>query len=305
MPTFWHIYIAAGTLITIVFCGWLIAWSAKQGPQNKGDDDVVGHVWDGDLEEWNNPLPRWWLYLFFITIFWGLGYLIAFPGLGGFQGMLGWSSSGQWEQEIDAATARYEPIYEQYAAMDWDALVAHPEAQQLGASLYASYCTTCHGSAAQGAKGFPNLADANWIWGDSEDQIVSSIGQGRVAVMPVLVPALGGDEGVANMVNYVRSMSGLVEADEAAAGMQPMFAALCSACHGMDGKGNQLLGAPNLTDDIWLYGSSDEDVTYTIVNGRNGVMPAHGELLGENRTRILAAYVRGLSGQASAASGSP
>jgi len=304
MPTFWHIYIAAGTLLTIFFCGWLIAWSAKQGPQNKSDEETVGHVWDGDLEEWNNPLPRWWLYLFFITIFWGLGYLVAFPGLGGFKGLIGWSSTGQYEQEIAAARERYEPIYAEYAAMDWDALVRHPEALQLGASLYASYCTTCHGSDARGAKGFPNLADDNWQWGSSEQQMIATITNGRVAVMPVLTPALGGDEGVRNMVNYVRSLSGLVEADAAAKAMQPMFTALCSACHMPDGSGNPALGAPNLTDDVWLYGSSAEDVEYTLRNGRNGVMPAQKTLLGDDRIRILAAYVRSLSVSNGAASGS-
>ncbi len=305
MPTFWHIYIAAGTLITIVFCGWLIAWSAKQGPQNKGDEDLVGHTWDGDLEEWNNPLPKWWLYLFFITIFWGLGYLVAFPGLGGFQGMLGWSSSGQYDAEVQAARERYEPIYTQYAAMDWDELVQHPEALELGASLYASYCTTCHGSDARGAKGFPNLTDDQWIWGDTEQQILSSILNGRVAVMPVLTPALGGDEGVTSMVNYVRSLSGLVEADAAAQAMQPMFTALCSACHMADGTGNAAVGAPNLTDDYWLYGSSAEDIEYTLRNGRNGIMPAQKSLLGEDRARILAAYVKSLSAGASGTAGSP
>ena len=305
MPTFWHIYIAAGTLLTIFFCGWLIAWSAKQGPQNKSDEETVGHVWDGDLEEWNNPLPRWWLYLFFITIFWGLGYLVAFPGLGGFKGLIGWSSTGQYEQEIAAARERYEPIYAEYAAMDWDALVRHPEARQLGASLYASYCTTCHGSDARGAKGFPNLADDNWQWGSSEQQMIATIANGRVAVMPVLTPALGGDEGIRNMVTYVRSLSGLVEADAAAQAMQPMFTSLCSACHMPDGTGNPALGAPNLTDDVWLYGSSAEDVEYTLRNGRNGVMPAQKTLLGDERIRILAAYVRSLSVNNGAASGSP
>jgi cytochrome c oxidase cbb3-type subunit 3 len=305
MPTFWHIYIAAGTLLTIFFCGWLIAWSAKQGPQNKSDEETVGHVWDGDLEEWNNPLPRWWLYLFFITIFWGLGYLVAFPGLGGFKGLIGWSSTGQYEQEIAAARERYEPIYAEYAAMDWDALVRHPEARQLGASLYASYCTTCHGSDARGAKGFPNLADDNWQWGSSEQQMIATITNGRVAVMPVLTPALGGDEGIRNMVTYVRSLSGLVEADAAAQAMQPMFTSLCSACHMPDGTGNPALGAPNLTDDVWLYGSSAEDVEYTLRNGRNGVMPAQKTLLGDERIRILAAYVRSLSVNNGAASGSP
>jgi cytochrome c oxidase cbb3-type subunit 3 len=165
---------------------------------------------------------------------------------------------------------------------------------KLGASLYASYCTTCHGSDARGAPGYPNLTDSNWNWGNSEQQITMTLKQGRNAVMPALGAALGGDEGIDNMVTYVRSLSGLAEADEAAAAMQSKFVALCSACHGMEAKGNQMLGAPNLTDNVWLYGGDAEDIRYTLVNGRNGVMPAHGELLGENRTKILAAYVRSL-----------
>ncbi len=295
MPAFWHWFIAIGTVVFVIWCVWLVSWSAKQGPQNVGDDEVVGHKWDGDLEEWNNPAPKWWLYLYFITIVWGIGYLVAFPGLGGFDGVLSWSSSGQYDNEMAAAAERYDPIYEQFAAMEFGELAAHPEANQLGASLYASYCTTCHGSDARGAVGYPNLTDDEWIWGDSEDQIVTSIYNGRVAVMPALAPALGGDEATANMVRYVRSLSGLEEADEAATAMQPMFVALCGACHQASGVGNPMLGAPNLTDDIWLYGSSVEAITEALVQGRNGAMPAHGDLLGDNRTKILAAYVYSLS----------
>ena len=209
--------------------------------------------------------------------------------------MLSWSSQGQYDAEMAAAAERYDPIYEQFAAMEFGELAAHPEANQLGASLYASYCTTCHGSDARGAIGYPNLTDDEWIWGDSEDQIVASIANGRVAVMPALAPALGGDEPTANMVRYVRSLSGLEEADDAASAMQPMFVALCGACHMPNGSGNPMLGAPNLTDDIWLYGSSSEAITEALVLGRNGAMPAHGDLLGENRTKILAAYVYSLS----------
>ena len=295
MPAFWHWFVVIGTVIFVGWCIWLVSWSAKQGPQNVADEDLVGHKWDGDLEEWNNPAPRWWLYLYFITLIWGVVYMIAYPGFGNFKGALGWSQEGQYELEMAAAAERYEPIYERFAAMPFDELAADPEAQQLGASLYASYCTTCHGSDARGAPGYPNLTDNAWIWGDSEQQLFTSIDAGRVAVMPVLTPALGGDEGVDNMVNYVRSLSGLVEADEAAAAMQPMFVALCSACHAADGSGNQMLGGPNLTDDYWLYGSSEDDVRTTLVQGRNGIMPAHGDLLGDNRTKILAAYVKSLS----------
>ncbi|MDJ0699703.1 MAG: cytochrome-c oxidase, cbb3-type subunit III [Woeseiaceae bacterium] len=295
MPAFWHYYVAILTIIFVIWCAWLIGWSAKQGPQDVSDDDLVGHKWDGDLEEWNNPAPKWWLYLYFITIAWGLGFLLAMPGLGNFPGLLGWSSTGQYDAEVAAATERYEPIYERFAAMPFEELTRQPEANQLGASLYASYCTTCHGSDARGATGFPNLVDDDWLWGSSEEQIVYTIKNGRNGIMPDLSAALGGDEGIDNMVSYVRSLSGLVEADAGAQSAQPMFVALCSACHMPDGTGNTMLGAPNLTDDVWLYNSSEEMVRDIIVNGRNNMMPAHGDLLGENRTKILAAYVASLS----------
>ena len=297
MPAFWHWFVAAGTIVFIIWCVWLISWSAKQGPQNVADEDLVGHKWDGDLEEWNNPAPKWWLYLYFITIAWAVGYMIAFPGLGSWEGALGWSQQGQYDAEMQAAAERYEPIYEEFAAMDFEALAKNEDAIQLGKSLYASYCTTCHGSDARGATGYPNLADNDWLWGSSEDALVSTITNGRVAAMPVLAPALGGDQGVNNMVKYVRSLSGLVEADADAMSAQPMFVALCSACHTAEGTGNPIFGAPDLTDDIWLYGSSEDVVRTTITQGRNGMMPAHGELLGENRTKILAAYVYSLSQQ--------
>jgi len=294
MPAFWHWFVVAGTILFIVWCIWLISWSAKQGPKNISDQDLVGHKWDGDLEEWNNPAPKWWLYLYFITVFWGIAYLIAMPGLGTFKGVLGWTSTGQYEAEMQHAAATYEPIYEEFAAMDFAELARNEEALALGRSLFASYCTTCHGSDARGATGYPNLTDDNWQWGNTEQDLVNTLTNGRTAAMPVLAPALGGDEGVDNMVQYVKSLSG-GEMNAAAQAAQPLFAAMCSACHGMDGKGNKIFGAPNLTDDVWLYGGSDAAIRETIVGGRNGMMPAHGELLGPNRTKILAAYVLSLS----------
>ncbi len=295
MPAFWHWFIAAGTIAFVVWCVRLIQWAGKQGPQDVADEDLVGHVWDGDLVEWNNPAPKWWLYLYFITIAWAVGYMIAYPGLGSFDGLLGWSQQGQYEEEMQAAADRYEPIYENFAAMDFEALKGNAEALKLGGSLYASYCTTCHGSDARGASGYPNLTDNDWLWGNSEAAITATLKNGRKAVMPVLAPALGGDAGIDNMVAYVQSLSGAVEADAAAMSAKPMFLALCSACHTADGTGNPMFGAPNLTDDIWLYGGSAEVIRSTIVNGRNGIMPSHGELLGEDRTKILAAYVASLS----------
>jgi cytochrome c oxidase cbb3-type subunit 3 len=294
MPAFWHWFVAAGTIVFTILCIWLISWSAKQGPANVADDDLVGHKWDGDIEEWNYPAPKWWLYLYFITIAWAVGYLIAYPGLGNYEGLLGWSQQGQYEQEMQTAAATYEPIYEKFAAMDFVELAQNAEAQALGKSLFASYCTTCHGSDARGAVGYPNLTDSDWLWGNSEAELTATIGNGRSGVMPVLTPALGGEEGIGNMVKYVRSLSG-GEADAGAMSAQPMFVALCSACHNADGTGNKIFGAPNLTDDIWMYGGSDAVIRETIVNGRNGIMPAHGDLFGENRTKILAAYIYSLS----------
>jgi len=295
MPAFWHWFVATGTIVFTLWCIWLVTWSAKQGPQNAADEDLVGHKWDGDIEEWNNPAPRWWLYLYYMTIVWAIGYMIMYPGVGAFDGTLGWSQQGQYEEEMAAAAARYEPIYAEFAALDFEERAANPDALRLGASLYASYCTTCHGSDARGAVGYPNLTDHDWIWGDSEAQITTSIKSGRTAVMPTLAAALGGDEGIDDMVRHVRSLSGLVEADAGALSMQPMFVALCSACHMADGSGNQLLGGLNLTDDIWLYGGAEADVRATIELGRSGVMPSHGDMLGDDRAGILAAYIYSLS----------
>ena len=291
MPPFWHWFVAAGTILYVVWCVWLVSWSAKQGPQNVADEDLVGHKWDGDLEEWNNPAPKWWLYLYFITIIWGIGYLVAYPGLGNFKGMLGWSQQGQYEEEMQAATDTYEPIYEEYAAMDFAALAQNEDALSLGESLFASYCTTCHGSDARGATGYPNLTDNDWLWGSTEADIVMTISNGRQAAMPPQGAILD-DAAVDNLVAHVKSLSGSGDANAAG---QAEFAMRCAMCHNPDGSGNKIFGAPNLTDDIWLYGASDEVIRETIVSGRSGMMPAHGELLGANRTKILAAYVSSLS----------
>ncbi|MEM9207642.1 MAG: cytochrome-c oxidase, cbb3-type subunit III [Pseudomonadota bacterium] len=294
MASFWHWFIAAGTVLFTLWCIWLVHWSSKQGPTLKADEDLVGHTWDGDLEEWNNPAPRWWKYLYFITIAFALYYMVAYPGLGSFDGVLGWSQYDQYEEEMAAANARYTPIYEKFAAMPFDELKTNGEAHSLGGSLYASYCTTCHGSDARGAAGFPNLTDADWQWGNSELALTMTLRNGRNGIMPALGSALGGSDGVDNMVSYVRTLSGLEQRTVNAASAQSQFEALCGACHGADGKGNQMLGAPNLTDEVWLYGSGAEAIRVTIMQGRNGMMPAHGNLLGEARLRILAAYVAGL-----------
>ena len=295
MPAFWAWFVAVGTIVFVIWCVWLVSWSAKQGPQGKEDEDLVGHKWDGDLEEWNNPAPRWWLYLYFITILWGAAYLVMYPGLGITGGLLSWSQEGQYDAEMQAAEERYAPIYERFAGMEFQALAEDPDALALGRSLFASYCTTCHGSDARGGPGYPNLTDDNWQWGSTEQDIINTITNGRIAIMTPWAPMLGSEEAVDNMVHYVRSLSGLVEPNETAASAQTQFTTFCAACHMPTGVGNPILGAPNLTDDVWLYGPSEDDIRTAIVEGRNGQMPAHGEFLGENRTRILAAYVYSLS----------
>jgi len=295
MPAFWAWFVAAGTIVFVIWCVWLISWAGKQGPQNKEDEDLVGHVWDGDLEEWNNPAPKWWLYLYFITIAWAVGYMIVYPGIGAFDGLAGWSQEGQYEDEVAAAELRYAPIYERFATMDFENLTKDPDALALGGSLFASYCTTCHGSDARGAPGYPNLTDGDWQWGSSESDIIASITNGRIAVMTPWAQILGSDEAVDNMVNYVQSLSGIAAAGDGAESARTQFTTFCAACHLPTGTGNPVLGAPNLTDDIWLYGSSEEAIRTAIEEGRQGQMPAHGEFLGENRTRILAAYVYSLS----------
>lgn len=295
MPAFWAWFVAAGTIAFVIWCIWLISWSAKQGPQDLKDEDLVGHKWDGDLEEWNNPAPKWWLYLYFGTIAWAVGYMVVYPGIGSYEGLLGWSQQGQYEEEMQAAEARYEPIYARFAEMDFATRSRDPDAQKLGASLFASYCTTCHGSDARGAPGYPNLTDDDWQWGSSEADIIATLTNGRNAVMTPWAQILGSDEAVDNMVNYVQSLSGMVEPGDNADSARTQFTTFCAACHMPTGTGNPILGAPNLTDDIWLYGSSAETIRTAIEQGRNGEMPPHGDLLGEKRTKILAAYVYSLS----------
>jgi cytochrome c oxidase cbb3-type subunit 3 len=270
---------------------WLSGATAKKGETVES----MGHVWDEDLEELNNPLPDWWLKLFYITLAFGLIYLVLYPGLGSFPGLLGWTSHGQYEREMDVADATYGPLFTRYRAMSIPAVAADPEARKMGERLFVNYCSVCHGSDARGARGFPNLRDNDWLYGGSPEQIEQSILNGRNGVMPAWKDALGGDQGVADVVQYVLSLSGRNVDEAAAARGKAKFQTFCVACHGPDGKGNQALGAPNLTDNIWLYGGSEKAVTETIANGRSGKMPAQKDTLGEDKVHLLAAYVYSLS----------
>jgi cytochrome c oxidase cbb3-type subunit 3 len=259
-------------------------------------------VWDDDLTEYNNPLPRWWLWLFLLSILFALCYLVVFPGLGNFPGIAHWTEVSQYRQEDAAARRALEQRFAAFAGKSLTELSQDPSAMATAKNLFALNCSACHGSDARGAKGFPNLTDQDWLWGGDEKTIYQTISQGRDGLMPAWGPVLGHD-GVENVLAYVMSLSGhhpasVPSADSLNAG-KATFTTMCTACHGSDGKGNQAVGGPNLTDNIWLYGGSAADIRETITNGRTNHMPAHLERLGETKVRLLAAYVLSLSRPAS------
>ena len=291
---FWSWWIIAIVVGGIVFCIWLLLANRKSTLPAGGTAEATGHVWDEDLEELNNPLPRWWIIKFYITIVFGIAYLALYPGLGTFEGVLGWTEKGQYEAEISAADTRYGPLYDKYMNQAIPAVAADDDAMKMGERLYVNYCAVCHGSDARGASGFPNLRDSDWLFGGSPEQIKHSIMYGRQAVMPAWQAVLG-DKGVDQVTNYVRQLSGMSADNALAAEGKQKFETNCAACHMADGTGNIAMGAPNLTDEIWLYGGSPRAIKETIVKGRNGVMPAHAEFLGEAKVHILAAYVYSLS----------
>jgi cytochrome c oxidase cbb3-type subunit 3 len=289
---FWSLYVAGVTLISVVACALLLISMSKRRVAT--DPENTGHVWDEDLVENNNPLPRWWIYLFWITIFFGLGYFALYPGLGAWTGAWRWTSAGQYQDEMGKAEKLYGPIYQKFAAVDVKTLSADPQARAAGEKLFLNYCSQCHASDARGGKGFPNLTDDDWLYGGAPETIEQTIANGRNGVMPAWGAALK-DEGVKDVANYVRSLSGLSNDAARAARGKASFATYCAACHGVEGKGNPALGAPNLTDAVWLYGSSEALLVETISKGRNNRMPAWKEMLGEARVHVLAAYVYGLS----------
>lgn len=292
---FWNWFIVVPTLVGIVALFILNRWMTT--PPSKGADKPksTGHVWDEDLKELSNPLPRWWLNLFYLTLVFSLGYLVLYPGLGTFAGALGWTQKGEYEREVAQADKRLSPLFEQYLREDLNQLAVNREALKTGERLFMTYCTVCHGADARGARGFPSLRDGDWLYGDSPEAIKASVMQGRNGMMPPWGAVLG-PEGVFNVAEYVISLSGkrVVNENAAAAGREK-FKALCASCHGPDGKGMAAIGAPNLTDNVWLYGGTQKDIMETIEKGRAGRMPAHGEFLGEAKSHLLAAYVYSLS----------
>lgn len=294
MSDFWSGYIAIITIANILACLWLIKWASKKRNDEAAQGDVTGHKWDDDLEEYNNPLPRWWLWLFYLTILFGFIYLALYPGLGNFKGKLGWSQTGQYEDEIKYANKTYDPIFAQYAKQDIATLAKDLNATKIGQRLFLNHCATCHASDAGGARGFPNLTDNDWIWGGDANSIKTTILDGRVGAMPPWEAVIG-KQGVKDVTQYVISLSGRQHDAAMAAAGKTQYQTMCVACHGANGKGNTAIGAPNLTDNVWLYGASTGSIEQSIAKGRTGVMPANRDFLGEDKAHLLTAYIYSLS----------
>jgi cytochrome c oxidase cbb3-type subunit 3 len=287
---FWDVYIALVTVLSIVACAVFLRSQTKAAPPQ----ETTGHVWDEDLAEYNNPLPSWWRWLFYLTIVFGAIYLVLYPGLGSWKGTLGWSQITQLDDELAKADLQYGPMYEKFARTDVAELAKNPEAMAVAQKLFLNNCAQCHASDGGGSRGFPNLTDRDWLWGGSPETIKQTITEGRTGVMPPWGPQLG-EEGVKDVANYVMSMSGYAADSLRAHRGKAIYEKTCFACHGADGKGNQTLGAPNLTDKTWLHGSGVYAVMDTVANGRTNQMPAHRNLLSAAKIHLLTAYVLSLS----------
>jgi len=273
----------------------LLMWARSKRVAGAAQE-TLGHEYDG-IQEFDSPLPRWWLWTFVGSIAFSVVYLVLYPGLGNFPGVLGWTSSQQLRNEMAQADAQYGPLYAAYATQPIPDLIKDPKAMEMGQRLFANNCAQCHGSDARGGVGFPNLTDNDWLWGGDPDTIKTTILNGRSGVMPPFAPAIGGEEGIPLVVAYVQSLSGMqVDPAQAAAGKEK-FNTICIACHGPDGKGNQALGAPNLTDDVWLFGNDSATIAEGLNKGRMSMMPAHLPILGEQKAHVVAAYVYSLSHQ--------
>ena len=297
---FWPLYVGLISLVSILACGWLL-WAAGKAtvmPQPTGQhDNTTGHVWDEDLRELNNPLPRWWMWLFIITVVFSLVYLVVFPGLGSFPGLMKWSTDSEHKQDVSRLREQVAPLYASFAAQPVEALVKNPAALALGERLFMNNCSQCHGSDARGSKSYPNLTNANaaWLGERGGEHIVQTVTNGRIGVMPPMGAAIGGDPEISELSNYVLSLSGSPHNEIKAFSGKARFAT-CAACHGVDGKGNKALGAPNLTDDYWLHGWGEAAIANIIKNGRNNVMPAQAPKLSAEQIHVVAAYVLSLSG---------
>lgn len=293
MASFWSYWIIILTTVTLVVMTWVL-FASRKGDK-RTTDRTTGHVADG-IEEYDNPLPAWWFYMFLITIVWGVGYLIVYPGMGNFAGLIGWTQVGQYDKEVAAADARYRDMRDRYLALPVEEIAQDPAVRKMGMRMFSNNCAQCHGADAKGRYGFPNLADDDWIYGGDPATLKATLENGRQAAMPAWGSIIG-DKGVADVTQYLLSLNGRdANADQVAAGAT-VYQTYCAACHGAEGLGNPALGAPNLTNGVWLYGGSDAQIAHSIRAGRNGAMPAFKDTLSEDKIHILAAYVYGLQQQ--------
>lgn len=297
MSTFWSIWVIVLTLANLALVTWIlfanrrVAVSDQEDPENR----TTGHVYDG-IEEYDNPLPRWWFLLFIATLVFTGVYLTIYPGLGNFKGLSGWTSVGQLENQQAEAREKFDETFGKYAEMSVGQLADNREALKMGARIFANNCAVCHGADGGGNYGFPNLTDNDWLHGGSPEKILETIRDGREGMMPPQGPVIG-EEGVRNAAEYVLALNGLEHDTAMAAKGQKIFGTVCKTCHGVDGKGNQAMGAPNLTDNIWLYGGSREQIRHTIRSGRSNEMPPQKNKLREDKIKLVAAYVYSLSRQ--------
>lgn len=295
MGIFWNLWIIGLTLIFLALITWVLFANRKVAVNDEDEPEnrTTGHVYDG-IEEYDNPLPRWWFNLFVGSMIFGVIWLILYPGLGSFKGVLGWTSTGELQRDEKRAEQQLEKSYGVYSDMPIDALINEPKAMKMGARLFANNCSVCHGADGGGNYGFPNLTDSDWLYGCSPEAILHSLHEGRAGNMPAFSAILG-EEKVGHLADYVLQLSGQEHDAEAAALGQPLFAQNCAVCHGGNGKGNHAMGAPNLTDDIWLYEGSREEILHSLRKGRANQMPAQKDILREDKIHILAAYVYSLS----------
>lgn len=294
MSASWSWFLIALIVLNLAGCVWLLWYTSRKRGGGLPTGETTGHVWDGDITEYNKPLPRWWINLFYLTIAFTIGYFVLYPGFGNVEGHLGWSQVAQHDAEKAAADRAFAERYSHFANKPLAEVAAAPEALAAGRNLFANHCAQCHGSDARGARGFPKLTDGHWQWGGDADTILATIRDGRIAGMPALAAAVGDDTTITAVATYVQKLGGLpVDSGLAAVG-KAKFDVVCAACHTITGTGNPLLGAPNLTDDDWLYGNDLATIRAGILGGRHGQMPAFGPILGPDRTRLVAAYVYSL-----------
>jgi cytochrome c oxidase cbb3-type subunit III len=293
---FWSVFVAGFTLVGIAGC-LVLLWVTARAKVKPQADNTTGHVWDDDLREANNPMPRWWMWLFVLSIVFSLLYLVAYPGLGSYPGELAWTTRGEYASEVEQANKELAPLYAQFTARKTEELAGDAHAMAVGERLFMNNCAQCHGSDARGSKGFPNLADGDWLHGGAPEKIAETITSGRRGLMPPMAAAVGTPEDVKNVANYVLSLSRSPHDSLRAQLGKAKFTA-CAACHGMDGKGNPAVGAPNLTDDVWLHGWGEQAIIAMVNTGKTNEMPAQTGKLTPAQIHVLGAYVWGLTNKA-------